>query len=203
MTQIAIHGVEVPLSLEVGKALRLTDDELFELCARNSELRIERTAQGDLIVMTPAAPESSHRSLAIAAALYDWARRDGTGLAFDSSGGFILPNGAMRAPDASWVRRDRLAGLSAETKKRFLPLCPDFVVEIRSPSDSLAVQQEKLQEYLDSGARLGWLVDPDARRLHVDRPDRPVEVLEDPRSITGDPELPGFTLDLEAVWAPL
>jgi len=203
MTQIAIRGVEVPMSLEVGKALRLTDDELFELCARNSELRIERTAQGDLIVMTPAAPESSHRSLAIAAALYEWARRDGSGLAFDSSGGFILPNGAMRSPDASWVRRDRLAGLSAETKKRFLPLCPDFVVEIRSASDSLADQQAKLEEYRESGARLGWLVDPEVRRIHVHRPGEPVAILENPRSIAGDPELPGFTLDLDPVWASL
>jgi Uma2 family endonuclease len=153
--------------------------------------------------MTPAGGESSHRSLEIAAALHTWAKQDGTGVAFDSSGGFVLPNGAMRAPDAAWMRRDRLAGLSTEAKKRFLPLCPDFVVEIRSSSDSLADQREKLEEYRDSGARLGWLVDPEARRIHVYRPGEPVAIQENPRSIVGDPELPGFTLDLEPVWASL
>lgn len=203
MTQIAIRGVDVPLSLEVGSALRLTDEELFELCARNRELRIERTARGDLIVMTPAGGESSHRSLEIAAALHTWAKQDGTGVAFDSSGGFVLPNGAMRAPDAAWVRRDRLAGLSAQAKQRFLPLCPDFVVEVRPPSDSLAEQQEKLEEYRESGARLGWLVDAEARRIYVYRPGEPVAVVENPRSIAGDPELPGYALDLEPVWASL
>jgi Uma2 family endonuclease len=203
MTQIAIRGGDIPMNLEVGAAFRLTDDELFDLCARNRELRIERNAQGDLIVMTPAGSESSHRTLEIATALHSWAKRDGTGVAFDSSGGFLLPNGGMRAPDASWVRRDRLADFPAEAKKRFLPVCPDFVVELRSPSDSLAEQQAKMEEYRDASARLGWLVDPEARRVHVYRQGVPVEILEGPTSVSGEPVLPGFVLDLQPVWAPL
>lgn len=203
MTQLAIPSSPVPLTLRLGSALRLSDDELFELCARNRELRIERTAGGDLIVMTPAGGESSHRNLEITAALAVWARRDGTGVAFDSSVGFFLPNGAMRGPDAAWVLRSRLEPLPAETRKKFLPLCPDFVVELRSPSDRLPDLQAKTEEFRENGARLGWLVDPQEKRVHVYRPARSVEVLENPTQIAGDPELPGFSLDLQPVWAPL
>jgi Uma2 family endonuclease len=203
MTQIAITGIPIPLNLEVGSALELSDDELFELCARNRELRIERTAEGDLIVMTPAGGASSHRNAEITRALGDWAAADGTGLVFDSSAGFLLPNGAMRGPDAAWILRSRLETLPAETKERFLPLVPDFVVELRSPTDRLATLQGKMEEYRDNGARLGWLVDPVERRIHVYRPGRPVDVLDQPREVSGEPELTGFVLPLESIWAPL
>ncbi len=136
-------------------------------------------------------------------ALGVWARRDGAGVIFDSSAGFLLPNGAMRAPDAAWVLRSRLEPLSAEAKERFIPLTPDFVVELRSPSDRLADLERKLEEYRSQGARLGWLIDPQERRIHVYRPGRPPEVLDDPAEVSGAPELPGFLLDLEPIWAPL
>ena len=192
----------MPFHLEMGAALRLTDSELLELCRRNRELRFERTAEGDLIVMTPAGGESSRRNARLVTALVNWADEKGSGVVYDSSGGFLLPNGAMRAPDAAWVRKSRLANLSAEEREGFVPLCPDFVVELRSPSDSPAELQGKLQEYLANGARLGWLIDPGARRVHVYRPDREVETLEDPRDVSGDPELPGFVLDLKTIWYP-
>ncbi|MGD2116182.1 MAG: Uma2 family endonuclease [Acidobacteriota bacterium] len=203
MTQIAIRSESVPIELQVGAELRLTDDTLFRLCSENPELRIERTAQGDLIVMTPAGGESSHRNLRIATALALWADEDGTGVAFDSSAGFILANGAMRSPDASWVETARLAKLKPEEKRRFIPLCPDFVLELKSPTDRSADLQAKMEEYRDNGARLGWLIDPETRRVAIYRPRAAVEVLDQPSEIHGDPELPRFTLELHRVWQPL
>ena len=202
MTHIAISSSPVPLTLQMG-SLQLSDDELFELCARNPELRIERTSKGDLIVMTPAGGASGHRNAEIVGALRNWAVSDGSGVVFDSSTGFLLPNGAMRAPDAAWVVRSRLASLSPEVKERFLPLCPDFAVELRSPSDRLADLLAKMQEYRDNGALLCWLLDPQERRVHVYRPGTEPEVLAQAIEVSGDPELPGFRLDLEPIWAPL
>lgn len=201
MTQIAIRRSpqSVPMSLDIGSALRLGDGELLELCRKNPELRIERTAEGDLIVMTPAGGESSRRNALLVAGLVNWAVQDGTGEVYDSSGGFVLPNGAMRAPDAAWVLRGRLAELSRDQREGFLPLCPDFVVELRSPSDSLADLQAKMEEYLGNGARLGWLIDPTEKRVVVYRPDREPEVLERPLELSAAPELPGFVLDLRPI----
>ncbi|MFP3942088.1 MAG: Uma2 family endonuclease [Thermoanaerobaculia bacterium] len=202
MTQIAIRKSPEPvaLNLEMGSAIRLNDEELLELCRRNRELRIERTREGDLIVMTPAGGSSSRRNARVVAALLNWADEDGSGVVYDSSGGFLLDNGAMRAPDAAWVRRSRLAKIPPEELEGFVPLCPDFVVEIRSPSDALPELEAKMEEYLDNGARLGWLIDPSRRRVSVYRPGRPVEVLEEPGEIAGDPELPGFVFSLGPVW---
>lgn len=202
MTQIAIREASIPFNVELGSALRLSDDELFELCGRNKELRIERTSKGDLIVMTPAGGETSHRNLEVAIALGAWAKRDSSGVAFDSSGGFLLPNGAMRSPDAAWVERSRWQALEPEQRRKFVPLAPDFVLELRSPSDRLPDLRAKMEEYRACGVRLGWLIDPEERRVHVYRPDRVPEVLEAPARLTGDPELPGFVLDLESIWAP-
>ena len=191
-----------PLRLRLEPIVRLSDDQLFELCGDNSELRIERTAEGELIVMMPAGGETSDRNSVVTMQLGIWARRDGTGRAFDSSGGFTLPNGAMRAPDAAWVERSRLRGLTPAQRRKFLPLCPTFAIEIRSPSDTLPDVRAKMEEYLANGCRLGWLIDPDERRIHVYRPDREVEILKEPASITGDPELPGLVLELEEIWDP-
>lgn len=192
-------GVE----LRVPTVLRLSDDELFELCALNRELHIERTAEGNLEIMSPAGFESSHRNVGIVFALAQWAKSDGSGLVTGPAGGYLLPNGAMRGPDAAWVRRDRLAVISPEQRKKFLPLVPDFVVELRSPSDSLPALRRKMEEYRDQGARLGWLIDPQERRVTVYRPNRSPETLEDPTEISGDPELPGFILSVQDVWQPL
>jgi Uma2 family endonuclease len=203
MIQTAVADETLPLHLRLNSKLRLSDEELFELCRLNTDVRIERTAQGDLEIMPPVGAEGSYRNSELIFALVGWAKRDGRGLVFDSSGGFILPDGAKRSPDAAWVLRSRLEGLDPGTKKRFLPLCPDFVVELRSPSDALGTLQAKMQEYLDNGARLGWLIDADHRRVYVYRPGRSVEELEDPETISAEPELPGFVLDPQTLWASI
>ena len=195
-------AVPKPLTLHLASVLRLTDDQLFELCQRNRELRIEREPTGDLTLMTPAGGKSANRNARILTRLNRWAEEDGTGETFDSSGGFLLPDGAMRSPDAAWVERSRLAALPAEARERFLPLCPDFVLELRSPSDPLADLQAKMREYLDNGARLGWLIDPQDRRVHIYRPGTAVEVLDAPASVSASPELAGFELELERIWEP-
>ncbi len=188
--------------LRMRPLLDLTDDQFFAFCRQNPDLRIEQTAEGDWVIMPPTGGGTGRRNNEIARHLGNWAAQDGSGIPFDSSTGFTLPSGAKRSPDASWVLRSRLAPLTSEQKERFLPLCPDFVVELRSPSDSLETTQEKMQEYLDNGARLGWLLDTAGRRVFVYRPGRNVETLDAPASLPADPELPGFTLDLTLVWDP-
>jgi Uma2 family endonuclease len=198
LPQVEIH----PVVLKLTPAINLTDDQLFELCQLNRDWRIEYTAQGELIVMPPTGGETSNRNAEITFQVQSWTRQDQTGVAFDSSGGFKLPNGATRSPDAAWVRRVRLAVLTREEKQKFLPLCPDFVIELRSPTDNLQAVQDKMQEYLDNGAQLGWLIDPLTRRVHVYLPQRQPQILEAPDTVSADPLLPGFTLDLQKIWAP-
>lgn len=205
---MAVAPLSIPVSSEEAVALRLppgvrlSDDQLLDLCRLNKELRIERTSEGDLVIMTPAGAGSSQRNADLIYQLKKWSREDGTGVVFDSSAGFLLPNGAMRAPDAAWVRRSRVSGLSRDEKEKFLRLCPDFVVEVRSPSDTLSTQQEKLEEYIENGALLGFLLDPIGKTVYVYRPGRPPEVLEQPRAVSADPVLPGFSLQLEEIWEP-
>ena len=189
-----------PLTLRLRPAITLSDEEFFALCRQNDELRTERTVNGAVEIMSPVGAGTSYRNATITYRLEDWSLQNRSGVTFDSSCGYILPNGAMRSPDASWVRRSRLAQFTAAQIERFLPLCPDFVIEIRSPSDSLALTQEKLREYIANSAHLGWLLDVPSRRAYVYRPDHPVAELDAPATLSGDPELPGFTLDLSKVW---
>jgi Uma2 family endonuclease len=179
---------------------RMTQDEFWRFCQRNPELNVELNADGDLIFYSPTGAGTGHRNIALSRYLDEWAERDGGGLAFDSSTLFVLPNGAERSPDAAWVRRDRWDTLSTEQQEQPAPLCPDFVVELMSPSDRLAETQAKMDEYLANGARLGWLIDRKNHTVHVYRPGRPVEILPDPASVSGDPELPGFVLDLRRIF---
>ena len=190
-----------PIHLQLRPVLDMNADEFFAFCQLNRDLRLECTAEGDLVIMSPAGGETGNRNARLNAFLTLWALNESSGEPFDSSTGFILPNGAMRSPDAAWVKRSRLAVLTPEQKKKFLPLCPDFLIELRSPSDSLEAIQEKMREYLANGARLGWLLDPLDHRVFVYRPGAVVECLENPTTISGDPELPGFTLDLTRIWA--
>lgn len=201
MTVLA-DPILAPLVLYMRPDLEMDDEQFFRFCQRNRDWRIERTAQGDLLIMPPAGGETGSRNFEIAVQFGIWVKQDGTGVGFDSSTGFTLPSSVVRSPDAAWVLRSRLVALTAEQKQRFLPLCPDFVIELRSPSDSLLAAQNKMQEYLDNGARLGWLVDPAERRVYVYRPSTPTEVLDDPAAVNGDPVLPGFVLDLRDVWTP-
>lgn len=189
-----------PIRVHLRPIFDMNDDEFFAFCQLNRDLRLERTAEGDLVIKAPAGGETGNRNALITTLSTTWALQDGTGVSFDSSTGFILPNGATRSPDTAWVKRSRLATLTQEQKKKFLPLCPDFVIELRSASDSLKTIQEKVQEYLANGTRLGWLVDPLDRRVYVYCPGVVVECLENPTSISGDPELPGFMFDLTRIW---
>lgn len=190
------------VTLRIRPAIELTDDEFFALCQLNRDLRFERTSQGDIIIMPPTGAATGNRNAEITAQLRNWAKQDGTGAVFDSSTGFKLPNGADRSPDAAWIKRSRLATLTAEQKDKFLPLCPDFVVELLSPSDSLTVVQAKMAEYIENGSALGWLINPEMRQIHVYNPRKAVVVLEKVVEITADPELPGFVLDLREIWKP-
>jgi len=182
------------------RGVQLDSVQFWLLCQMNRDWRFERTAKGDIIVMPPTGGVTGARNLWIAVKLGQWAEREGSGVAFDSSTGFELPNGAMRSPDAAWVQRIHLGQLTDEEKERFLPLCPDFVLELRSSSDSLNDLQAKMCEYVDNGARLGWLIDPLDCCLYVFRPARLVERIENPAHVAGDPVLPGFVLDLGEVW---
>jgi Uma2 family endonuclease len=189
-----------PLVLRLRPAIQLTEDQFFELCQLNRYLRIERNAQGELVIMAPTGWETGASNNQIARQLGDWAERDGSGVATDSSGGYRLPNGAVRAPDAAWILRSRVEQVPPAQRKQFLPLCPDFALELRSPSDRLQDVQDKVAEYVANGARLVWLLDPERRQVYVYRPDAPVERLDNPETISGDPVLPGFVLDLRRVW---
>lgn len=200
MTQTLVHDGSQPLVLHTHPVFEMSDELFYDFCQTNREWRIERTAAGDILIMPPSGWETGTYNARINAFLTMWALSDGTGVASDSSTGFDLPNGATRSPDAAWVKQSRLATLTPEQKKRFLPLCPDFVIELRSPSDHLKTLQDKLQEYLANGAQLGWLFDIPNRRVYVYRPGAAVECLENPATLSGDPELPGFVLDLAKIW---
>jgi Uma2 family endonuclease len=188
-----------PLVLDI-RTVEMTDDQLLQFCADNGDLQIELTAKRKLVVMPPTGSLTGWQENRLAARLDRWADQDGTGMAFGPSAGFTFPNGAILAPDASWVLTERWEALEEADQKRFAHLCPDFVAEVRSPSDSLAMAQAKMAEYVENGARLGWLIDPQQRRVYIYRPGSPVEVLEDPPTVSGDPVLPGFGLNLQEIW---
>jgi Uma2 family endonuclease len=192
-----------PFVLRLPESLNLSEDDFYEFCQLNRELKVERTAQGEIVIMPPTGGETGSRNSEINMQLRFWSKRDGTGAVFDSSTGFILPNGAERSPDAAWVLHTRLAQLSPESRKKFLPLCPDFVIELKSPSDRLENLQAKMEEYIQNGTQLGWLLDPDKRRIYVSVRGAPVRKVEAVISISGDPPLTGFTLDLKDVWNAL
>ena len=191
-----------PTELRFEPAVALTEEQFAAFCAQNCDMRIELTAEGVLEIMPPTYSITGSQNADITVELGIWARRDGTGVFFGPTAGFRLPNRAIRAPDASWVLRSRLAALTAEDKNRFIPLCPDFVVELRSTTDRLSVVQAKMAEYIANGARLGWLIDPIARRVYVYRPNAPVEALDAPDTLSAEPELAGFALNLAPIWEP-
>jgi Uma2 family endonuclease len=190
---------EEPLTLDTRSA-GLTDEQFSRLCADNPELRMELTAKRQLVIMSPTGAKTGWRNHKLAVRLGTWTEGDASGLAFDSSAGFTLPNGAKRSPDASWVTRSRWESLSEEQQEDFAPLCPDFVVELRSPRDRLSILQAKLEEYIQNGARLGWLIDPKAKCVYVYRPGMPVERLENPSSLSGEAVLPGFVFIVSEIW---
>ena len=188
------------LTVNLKPVLELTDEQFFQLCQANRDLRFERTATGELIIMPPTGGETGNRNAGLTAQLWIWNEQYKLGIAFDSSTGFKLPNGADRSPDASWLRLESWNALTQEQQTKFIPLCPDFVVELLSPSDSLKVAQEKMREYIDNGVRLGWLINRKSRQVEIYRQGQEVEVLESPVALSGEDVLKGFVLNLGMIW---
>jgi len=181
----------------------MSEADFFDFCSQNSDLRIERDANGEIIIMPPTGGETSYRNCKLSARLNIWAERDGRGDAFDSNGEFLLPNGAARSPDASWVLKTHLDRLTREEKRRFIPLCPDFVVELVSPSDRLSRVKAKMREWMENGAPLGWLIDADSRIVYVYRPGQDAEELVNVDHIAGEGPVDGFRLELGDIWEGL
>jgi Uma2 family endonuclease len=200
MTTLLIQTEQIPMTVNFPLIAQMTTEQFYEFCLANRDLRIERTATGEVIVMPPAFSDTGNRNIKIAQQVANWAEKDGTGETFDSSAGFTLPNGAIRSPDASWIRSERWNALTDEQKASFAPICPDFVIELGSASDRLTTLQEKMQEYIDNGALLGLLIDRKERTVHLYRPQQIPQILENPAEIQCDPELPGFILKMSSIW---
>jgi Uma2 family endonuclease len=199
MTNLQIRTEPASITVDISSLMTLpqmSEEQFYEFCHHNSDLNIERNAQGEVIVMPPAFSDTGNRNFKVAMQLGIWAERDGTGEGFDSSAGFTLPNGAMRSPDASWIRLDRWNALTEAQKASFAPICPDFVVELRSSSDTL----KKMQEYIDNGMSLGLLIDRKSLTVYCYRADGSVVVLNNPDGVSCEPELPGFILQMAKIW---
>jgi Uma2 family endonuclease len=188
-----------PLLVDISHiTLRLTHQEFEQLCQDNPQMRLELTATGEVIIMVPAGWESSERNGDLVVQIGNWNRQAKLGKVFDSSGGFTLPNGAVLSPDVTWIEKSKFANVSA--KVAFPAIVPDFVIELRSMTDSLKTLQAKMLEYQANGVRLGWLINPQQQQVEVYRLGQPVEVLQSPHSLDGEDILPGFTLDLGSIF---
>jgi Uma2 family endonuclease len=188
------------VTLQIPKSLKFTDDKFVEMVAANKDLRLELSSQGELSIMSPTGGETGNRNFEMCLDLGYWNRQNGLGKAFDSSTGFKLPNGATRSPDVSWIKIERWNALTPEQRKKFLPLCPDFVIELVSESDDLADTQAKMREYIANGLRLGWLINPKSQQVEIYRQNQEMEVLQSPTSLSGEDVLPGFILDLQPIF---
>jgi Uma2 family endonuclease len=196
----AILSVTGPVEINFATLLKeMDEEEFYQFCQINRELRIERTKEGAIIIMPPTASKAGNRSFNLTGSFWAWVKQDGTGKGFDSSTGFTLPNGAKRSPDVSWIRNERWEALTEREQERFAPICPDFVIELRSKTDSLKTLQEKMEEYIENGAQLGWLIDPLKKQVHIYRPAAKAEVLDNPQAVAGAPLLRGFVLNLEGI----
>ena len=188
------------LVLQFSPFIEIDDEQFFEFCQANRDVRIERNSEGEIIIMPPTGWETGDKNAEITAQLRIWATQDGRGRSADSSTGYKMPNGAIMSPDASWVSNERLEKISPAKRLKFLPLAPDFVIELRSKSDSLSALKEKMAEYIENGVRLGWLIDATKKKVYVYRQNAEVETLENPSEISGEPLLSGFVLNLKEIW---
>jgi Uma2 family endonuclease len=200
--QVVLNDIEADAPIIIQPRRSLSDREFFHFCEANPDLNIERNTEGEIVIMPPTGGEASYRNMDLSHQMQSWSKRDGRGKAFESNGLFILPSGAARAPDVSWVLRSRLAALTPDQKKRFIPLCPDFVVELLSPSDRLSTLQAKMREWIDNGAQLAWLIDPESRTVYIYRPGKRVERLMNAARIDGGDPVRGFVLEMADIWDP-
>jgi Uma2 family endonuclease len=198
------HNLTLPdddyIPPELIGVAQMTPEQFEQVCRKYRKLRLELTSTGELIVMPPTGSLTGLHNSSLTRQLDIWTEKDGTGVCFSNTAGFTLPNNAIRSPDASWLRREKWDSLSEQQKKRFAPVCPDFVVELRSPSDRLPVLFNKMSEFIANGASLGWLIDPSARRVYVYRPGEEVVVLDNPETVSGEPLLSGFELRTSKLW---
>ena len=199
-TTLRIQTEAAPLTVSLPSIAPMSREEFYAFCQANRDLRIERTATGDVVIVPPAFSDTGNRNFNLLAYLWMWSEQDGTGLGFNSSAGFTLPNGAIRSPDASWLKIERWDALTDQEKASFAPIAPDFVIELRSASDTLSALQAKMHEYIENGVLLGWLIDRKNYKVYVYRPGQEIQVLENPQKISGAPELPGFELPMAKVW---
>jgi Uma2 family endonuclease len=188
------------LTLNLNSVIKLTREQFYQLCEENPDLKLERNSQGELVIMPPTGGETGRSNSGINAQIWFWNEQNQLGEVFDSSTGYTLPNGADRSPDVSWVEKFRWDGLTKEQKEKFIPLCPDFVIEILSPSDNLSKTQKKMQEYMSNGCRLGWLINRKKQEVEIYRLEQEVEVLTLPSTLSGEDVLPGFVLNLQRIW---
>jgi Uma2 family endonuclease len=200
--QVVVRGIDEKAPVHIRHRRSLTQDEYYEFCAANPDLRIELTAEGEIIIMPLTGVETGYRNSELTVQLRDWARRDGRGRAFDSNTEFLLPDGSALCPDASWVERKRLAQLTREQKRKFTPLVPDFVAELTSPSDRLPRVRKKMDSWIANGVKLAWLIDADRRTAYIYRPRREPEKLVAPAKLRGEGPVAGFVLDLAEIWDP-
>ncbi|NET24770.1 Uma2 family endonuclease [Okeania sp. SIO1I7] len=188
------------LTIELNSVIDMTEEQFFQLCQKNPDLRFERNSQGDLIIMSPTGGETGSYNAGLISKIWIWNEQRKLGIVFDSSTGFQLPNGSNRSPDASWITIEKWNNLTPEQRTKFLPLCPDFLIELMSPSDSLPKTQEKMKEYLENGMQLGWLINPKNRQVEIYRAGKDVEILDSPEVLSGEDVLPGFILDMTIIW---
>ena len=185
--------------LDLRSSLELNDDQFAKICRHNPDLKFERTATGELVIVALTGGNTGRRNLKLSGRLLFWIEKTGDGEGFDSSTGFKLPDGSIRSPDVAWVSSEKWQNLSPEQQQKIVPLCPDFVVELRSPSDDIRDLQKKMQAYLANGLQLGWLLDPETKIVEIYRPDQAVEILNNPDRLSGEKILPGFVLDLNGI----
>ncbi|WP_394753818.1 Uma2 family endonuclease [Crenothrix sp.] len=189
-----------PLEIDFGNLLKpMNDDDFFYFCQQHTDLRIEMDKFGEISIMSPTGSETGGINFDLIADFGIWVRQDGTGKGFDSSTGFVLPNGAKRSPDLSWIKLEKWNAIAAEQRKKFAPICPDFVVELRSESDLLAKLQDKMKEYIENGAVLGWLIDVKDKKVYVYQQNTLVQVLDNPAEVSGEPLLKGFVLQMRGI----
>ncbi len=188
-----------PISLKINTK-SWSNDEYFNFCQENKDLRIETNKDGDLIIMPPTGAETGDKNAELTTQLRNWAKKNGKGKTFDSSTEFELPSGAKKSPDASWILKDKYSVLTQKERDGFPPICPDFVIELRSKTDRLKPIQAKMTEYIENGVRLGWLVDPYKKQVHIYRKNGEIEILENPKIVSGEDVLEGFELDLDEIF---
>ena len=203
MTSLLIKAESADLKINLGfltASKAMPDEQFYQFCLSNPELRIERSALGEITIMPPAFSDTGNRNLKISQQVANWADSDGPGEVFDSSAGFTLPNGATRSPDTSWILAARWNALTDEQKDSFAPIVPDFVIELRSASDTMKSLQEKMQEYIENGVRLGLLIERKARKVYLHRSGQAPEILDNPNGVSCGPELVGFMLKMAKIW---